>query len=612
MRDSGLKDYYERELRFLREMGREFGQQHQEIAATLRLEDNRSDDPHVERLLEGFAFLAARVHRRIDDDFSEISQSLLNVLYPHYLRPIPSMSMIQFHPDPSAPPQGFPIPAGSTLVAPPADGVRCRFQTCYDVTLRPLSVSEASWVPGHAVELGTLARDVGACLRLRLRCAEGLTVGSMPLDNLRFYLHGDFPLAAALYQALDNDCIGILVRDPKAPHNAVRLPAKALRPIGFGDTERLLPQPGRSFAGYGLLTEYFTFPHKYLFLELSGLERLHGTQLGNEVEVIFLVRSLESAERQDVLERYVKRDTLRLGCTPMVNLFPAESEPLRVDQRRTEYLIRTHSPKEHPYEIYSVDEVWAVTPTNSRVAFEPFFSYRHRGRSEAKPLFWQAQRFPSKWLDRSSTDLSLAFVDLAGETIHPPYPTVMARLTAFNGLLPSKLDITRAKGGLELKGGGAPLDRIEVLMHPTKPIQPPLEGSLLWRLVSQLSLNYLSLVDENGDALRELLRVYNFGQADLGEKQIRGISKVDSEPWRAQVLSDQRYTFARGRRIHLEFDEERFSGGGMYLLASVLERFLAMYASINSFTSLIATVRSPHKTYTLREWEPRAGIRGLV
>jgi type VI secretion system protein ImpG len=612
MQDSGLKDYYERELRYLRELGREFGQQHPEVASALRLEDKHADDPHVERLLEGFAFLAARVHRRIDDDFPEITQALLNIVSPHYLRPIPSMSIAQMYPDPAVPANGYPIAAGSVLVAPPAEGVRCRFQTCYDVTLWPLSVSSVNWSTGMATDLGAIGRDAGASLRMRLRSAEGVPIGSMSLDRLRFYLHGDVGLVAALYQTLDNDCLGVLVRNPKDPGSAFLLPPRSVTPVGFEDNERLLPYPVRSFAGFSQLIEYFTFPHKYFFLDLKGLERLQGTSADDEVELVFLVRPIEGGERQELLERYVKNDTMRLGCTPVVNLFTAEAEPLRLDQRRAEYLVRPQGPREHPYEVFSVDDVWAVTSTSNRVPFEPFFAYRHAGREESAPLFWHAQRTPGRKQDRSSTEVTLAFVDLSGRSMHPPYPTAMARLTVFNGPLPSKLDITRERGGLELKGGGAPLSGIDLLMHPTRPIQPPLDSSLLWRLVSQLSLNYLSLVDDNGDALRELLRIYNFGKADLGEKQIRGILRVESQPWHAQVRGEQGYAFARGRRITMEFDEEHFSGGGTYLLASVLERFLASYATLNSFTSLVAKVRSRLKTSTLREWEPRSGSRQLI
>jgi type VI secretion system protein ImpG len=196
--------------------------------------------------------------------------------------------------------------------------------------------------------------------------------------------------------------------------------------------------------------------------------------------------------------------------------------------------------------------------------------------------------------------------------VHPPHPSASARLTAYNGELASQLPIGRTKGDLDLEGGGAPLSRIELLAHPTRPIQPPTDGSLLWRLVSQLSLNYLSLVDGGGDSLRELLRLYNFGRSDTGEKHIRGITKVGSEPWYARVRSEHGMSLARGRRVYLEFDADQYSNGGVYLLASVLERFLAQYATLNSFSSVVARVREKNKTYTLREWLPRAGHRPLL
>jgi type VI secretion system protein ImpG len=612
MRDKGLKDYYEQELRYLRELGTEFGEQHEEIASSLRLEDTRCDDPHVERLLEGFAFMAARVHRRIDDDFSEICQSLLNVVYPHYLRPIPAMSIVRFDPDPGAPTSGFQIPAGSTLVAPAADGVRCRFRTCYESTIWPLQVSDAAWQSAHGLGLGVQARDVPAVLRVQLKTTNDQPLAELQLESLRFHLDGDLPLVTALYELLDNNCIKILARDPESPENLVELPRHELRPVGFDRDEGMLPSPGRAFVGYRLLMEYFTFPDKFLFMELGGLGRLRMASFGNACELLFLIRPFENAERQEILERSVSSDTIRLGCTPIVNLFSAESEPLRLNQRRPEYLLRARGPREHPYQVFSIDDLWAVMPNPPRrVQFSPFFSYRHRTRAD-EPTFWYSHRFPSSWLEEGATDVSVAFVDLSGETLHPDYPSAMAQLTVFNGELPNKLPIGRGKGDLDLEGGGAPLQRIEILMHPTRPIQPPMDGSLLWRLVSQLSLNYLSLVDEGGDALRELLRLYNFADFEVGEKHIRGIAGVSSEPWYARVQSEQGLSFARGRRVHVEFDEGQYSGGGIYLFASVLERFLALYASINSFSALVAGVRSRNKTYTLREWQPRAGFKTLV
>jgi type VI secretion system protein ImpG len=613
MRDHGLKDYYEQELRYLRELGAEFADQHEEIASALRLADNQSDDPHVERLLEGVAFLAARVHRRIDDDFSEICQSLLNVIYPHYLRPIPAVSVVHLQPEPGAPASGFRIPRGSTLVAPPADGVRCRFRTCYDTAVWPLRVADAGWTAPSGLDLGTRTRDVAAVLRLVLESTSDAAFADLELDRLRLYLDGDLPLVSTLYELLDNNCIEILVRDRENGDRVTVLPGRVLRPIGFEEDEGLLPNPGRAFLGYRLLVDYFAFPQKYLFLELGGLERLRDLQYGSSVEFLFLIRPYEDADRQQVLERSVDRDTVRLGCTPVVNLFEAESEPIRLNQRRPEYLVRARGPREHPYEVFSVDEVSAVMPDPPRrVPFAPFFAYRHREQNSEHALYWHARRFPSTWLEGAATDVSLAFVDVGGQTLHPEYPSAMARLTVFNGELPNRLAIGRDKGDLDLEGGGAPLKRVHFLIHPNRPIQPPLDGSVLWRLVSQLSLNYLSLTDGDGAALRELLRLYNLGGYAAGYKHIRGITAVESEPWFARVRSGHGLSFARGRRVRIEFDEDEYSGGGIYLLASILERMLAQYSSMNSFSALRAEVRSQNKTYTLREWKPRAGVRPLV
>jgi type VI secretion system protein ImpG len=636
MIDDRLKDYYEEELRFLRRMGAEFAQQHEEVADALRLEPNRCDDPHVERLLEGFAFLAARVHRRIDDDFSEISQSLLNLIYPHYLRPLPSMSVVEFQPDPEqgSPTTGLTIEAGRTLVAPPAKGVRCRFRTCYDTTLWPIDILEARWQSPHQLDLGGTARDLAACLRVRLQCQGDLSFEELTeLESLRFFLNGDLALVSDLYELLDNSCTGILLRGVEGGgevHEAT-VPKSALTPVGFGEKDGMLPLPRRSFLGYRLIQEYFTFPYKYFFFDLSGLDRLRRPEFGKTVDVIFLIGPFEGRDRDQALDRFVSKETVRFGCTPVINLFRGEAEPIRLSHRRPEYLVRARGSREFPPHIFSVDKVEAVVPGGPRrVSFAPFFSYRHRLTDGDPGLFWNERRHPSTWLSGSATDVSLSFVDRQGETIYPDFPSVAAELTCFNGSLPSQLSIGSEKGDLDLEGGGAPVKNILALMHPTEPIQPPLDGTLHWRLVSQLSLNYLSLVGEDqadhggqglgeradrprsGAAMRELLRLYNFGDSSAGEKHVSGITRVECEPWYARVRGEHGLSFARGRRATIEFDEDQYSGGGIYLLASVLERFLALFTSMNSFTALRARVRSKQRTYTLREWEPRAGHRHLV
>jgi type VI secretion system protein ImpG len=247
-----------------------------------------------------------------------------------------------------------------------------------------------------------------------------------------------------------------------------------------------------------------------------------------------------------------------------------------------------------------------------RVPLQPFFSHRGRGSKAETPVFWHFRRFPSNWLEDGATDVSVAFVDPSGDTIYPAFPSVTAKLTCFNGTLPTKLPIGTEGDFHAEGGGGSALKRIVSLMHPTPPIQPPLGSSTLWRIVSQFSLNYLSLVEGGGEALRELLLLYNFGDEETGKMHVEGISLVESEPWYARVRGEHGLSFARGRKVTIEFDESLYSGGGIYLLASVLERFLGLYSSMNSFSKLVARVRSKQKTYTLREWNPRAGQKPLL
>lgn len=618
MREEGLKDYYEQELRYLRELGKEFAEEHGEIAEGLRMEAGQWVDPHVERLLEGFAFLAARIHRRMDDDSTEVSQALLNVVYPHYLRPIPSMSVVQMEADPDqALSSGLRVESGQSLVSPPAreSGVRCRFRTCYPVDLWPIRIQKARWQGPHALDLGRREKEVTACLALTMEALGGLGFGDLEMDRLRFYLDGDLPLVTTLYELLDNNCLEILFRDRDAPSRPpVALPGASLVPVGMEADEGMLPLPRPAFLGYRIIQEYFTFPQKFLFFDLTGLRAVTGSGFGPNLEMLFLFKAFPAPDRQEALERGVTRDTIRVGCTPVVNLFQTESEPIRVTQRRTEYLVRAKgATKEFSPEVFSVDAMEAVVGASpQRVPLEPFFSYRNREAKGTEPAFWYSRRSLSSWLEDGATDVKVSFVDPSGDTILPSFPSVTARLTCFNGTLPTRLPIGTDGDFHAEGGGGSALKRIVSLMHPTDPIQPPLGSATFWRIVSQFSLNYLSLVDGGGDALRELLRLYNFGGHETGEKHVRGISGVQSEPCYARVRGEHGLSFARGRKVTIEFDEGLYSGGGIYLLASTLERFLGLYSSMNSFSKLVARVRSKQKVYTLREWDPRAGQKPLL
>lgn len=613
MRDD-LLYYYERELTYLRRMGAEFAGRYPKVASRLQLEPDKCEDPHIERLLEGFAFLAARVHLKIDDDFPEITESFLNVVYPHYVRPLPAMSLVEFQLDPEQGKltTGYRIPRDTLMYSRPVGGVPCKFKSCYDTTLWPLTVSAAQWQTPDRLSPPVKDLEASAAFRLEFRCLPELTFEKLELGSLRLHLSGDANLVFTLYELLCNNCLRIIARDPTpgSKRKPVLLPAGALRPVGFAEDEGILPYPGRSFLAYRLLQEYFTFPEKFLFLDLFGFDEIRAAGFGERVEFIFLISPFERNDRRPLLEGGVSAGVIRLGCTPIVNLFPQTSEPVLLDQRRHEYQIVPDARRRLTTEIFSVDEVVGVTAGSPEpVRFEPFYSYRHGVERNKRQTFWYARRRPIGWRSDGGTDVYLSFVDLTNRIVQPGLDAVTGRLTCHNGDLPSRLPFGNENGDFELHGGG-PIRKTVALVKPTDVVQPPLGKPQLWRMISQLSLNYLSVVEGGREALQELLRLHNVAETISGERQIEGIKGVRSAPHHSRVVGEYGVTFARGRRIEIEFDETEFAGGGLYLFASVLERFLGLYASVNSFCVL--AVRSQQRKGLLREWSPRAGWKPLL
>lgn len=606
MRDE-LLDYYERELTFLRQMGAEFAEKYPKIAARLQLEPDRCEDPHVERMIEAFAFLAGRVHLKIDDEFPEITEALLNILFPHYIRPIPSMSVVEFHLDPEQGKltTGFKVPRDSLLYSRPVDGVPCRFRTCYETTLWPLKVAEAEWKTPDRIQPPLKASDAVSALRVELRCLPEVSFDKLELRSLRFYLNGESPLVHAMYELLLNNCVRIVARDPARPQRSVQLGPENLRAVGFAEDEAMLPYTRRSFVGYRLLQEYFAFPEKFFFVELSGLEQLGAAGFGERAELVFLISEFERAERQQVLETGVSAKSLRPDATPIINVFNHTAEPILLDQVRHEYPIVPDVRRRLALEIFSVDEVVSANPATQQVTrFEPFYSYRHAMVREKKQTFWHATRRPSARRGDEGTEVYLSLVDLSGKPAQANVETLTVRCMCSNRDLPSRLPFGSELGDFELEGVPM-IRRILTLKKPTSTLRAPVGKGALWRLISQLSLNYLSLVSDGKEALQEILRLYNFTDSTYLEKQIQGMTELSSRKHFARVISENGIAFVRGTEVDMLFDEEQFVGGGVYLFASVLERFLGLYVSLNSFSQLIA--RTQQRKEVLRKWAPRAG-----
>jgi type VI secretion system protein ImpG len=611
MRDE-LLQYYERELTYLRRLGVEFGRRYPRVASALQLEQTKSDDPHVERLLEGFAFLAARVHLKLDDEFPEITEGLLNLVYPEYLQPIPSMSLVQFELDAEQAKltTGYRIPRGTLLYTKPVGGVACRFQTCYETTLWPLQLTQAGWVAPQQLDPPVRGTDCVAALRLELRAPADFNFGKLGLDSLRFFIHAESNVAPELYELLCKNCVQVQLRDrsKRAGKDAIVLPRTALRPLGFEPEEGVLPMPRRSFVGYRLLTEYYTFPEKFYFFDVNGLGRMRTAGFGEVVEIVFLISRFERAQRQRVLEGAVTANTIRLGCTPVINLFPRTSEPILLTQRKPEYRIVPDARRRDSIGVYSVEEVVAVTPGRTdALRFEPLYAYRHSRAGNGSQQYWSAARRP-RGLD-DAFDVFLSFVDPDAKLVHPDHDAITARLTCHNTTLPQQLPINQPGGDFEMPGGG-PIRRISALIQPTEFVEAPIGKPVLWRFLSLLSLNYVSLVEGGAEALQELLLLHNRRDSAAAEKQIAAIVGLSASPTYARIRSDHGLTFARGQRVSLELDEEQFVGGGVYLFGSVLDRFLGLYTTLNSFNVLRVSTRQ--RKEPLNEWPPRAGWKALV
>ena len=606
-----LVGYYERELEFLRQMGAEFAQKHGKIARRLSLKPDRCEDPHVERLLEGFALLTARIHKKLDDELPQITEALLRVLYPHYIRPIPPMSVVEIHADPEQGKlaTGLSIPRGATLSSRPIEGIPCKFRTCYETTMWPVAVTSAQWGSPDRMDPPINAPQAAAACRLELTCSADVRFDQLGMESLRMYLTGQSSTVLALYELLFNNTVEILVRDPEnRTRTPLRLPVSMLQPMGFREEESLLPYPRRSFNGYRLLQEYFSFPEKFLFIELGGLQQLAGAGFGQKAEINFLISPFERADRQQILELGVNASTFRLNCTPIVNLFQQTAEPIRLDQTKWQYQVTPDARRRRGMEIFSVDQVLAANAASDEVTYyEPFYSIRHQAEGEQTKAFWHAERTYSDVDGGSEIDLSL--LDLSARPSYPNVDTLTVRCTCTNRNLPTLLPFGADSGDFELEG--AALIKKIVTLHKFTPSYRPRKGKEFhWRLISHLSLNYLSLVQEGREALQEILRIYDFSDGPYNERQIDGITGLESRRHFARVISEHGIHFVRGTRVDLEIDENQFAGDGAFLFAQVLENFLGLYVSMNSFSQLV--VRTKQRKGILKEWAPRTGNRILL
>lgn len=602
-----LLPFYNRELAFIREMGAEFAQRNPKIAGRLRWSGDMSEDPHVSRMIEAFAFLNARISHKLDDDFPELTEALLGVLYPHYLAPFPSAAIVQteISRDQGELTAGYSIKSGSVIEQ--TESVNCQFRTSYDVQLFPIEVSHARYQSQpFSAPVNRLSRDAVAVMTITLKAfSDKVIFDQFPLKSLRIYLDGQGQHIHDLYESLLNNCLGIALAANATDPHAVTLASDCVTPVGFDEHEGLLDYPARSFLGYRLLTEYFSFPEKFMFVDIGGFtaENLQLVGQNNELRIyLYLDRHIPD------LEQRIDQSNFKLGCTPVVNLYKQRAEPITWSHTEAEYRVIPDARRPMQHELFAITRVMATSPDDETVEFAPFYSTRHTKDANSR-TFWHATRRPAASVPGrvdEGTEVFLTLVDLDAEPANLAQWTVDVETICLNRDLPSHL---QADTPLQLSSGG-PLGKLAFLTLPTQTYRPHRRQQYAWKLVSHLSLNHMSLFDtEHGaEALREILMLYDPTNSVETRNLIRGLRQVSNRRIVGRVPGHGASGFCRGVEVTLELDEERFSGAGVFLFASVMERFLAQYCSLNSFTKTVAKTDKR----VLAQWRPRAGDMVLV
>ncbi len=592
-----LLPHYERELALLRSQAGDFAKRHPKIAGRLMLTGDVGQDPHVERLIESFALLAARVHKRIDDDFPLFTESFLEVLYPHYLRPFPSCAIARFDVGTTGAQMSAAqvVPRGTVLSSRPVRGVACKFSVAYDTQLAPLTLRSAQFRAAASAPPGTpwpsLATSM-ISLEFELASPQARW-GELGLDALRVYIDGESSQVTAIREALLGRARAAFVQ--VRPHGPwAEAPACLPRAVGFADNQALIDVDGRSHTAYRLLTEYFAFPEKFAFVDLplppatladadaAGTRRLtlHVALTG--------VRS--DTDEGRLLETLAERNVL-LGCTPVINLFTQRADPIRVTHQRTSYPVLPDARRAYAFEVHTIEKVWRLqkTPQGETIAeFRPFFALQHDnlvGEGEDAGRYWSASRDDALAERSPGYETEISIVDIDFDPAQPQTDTLSLQVKATNRDLPTQLSIGNPGGDLFLDGG-ALAKEIRLLRKPTMPHRFARGSGTLWRLISHLSLNHLSLTAGGIDALKELLRLYDLPRSAVNARQIDGVLRVDYEPASAWMPGEPFPCLVRGVEVRLAVDESHFTGSGLGLFVGVMDHFFGLYAHINSFSRL--------------------------
>jgi type VI secretion system protein ImpG len=623
--DPRLLGYYNQELQHLREMGAEFARQFPKIGARLSMDGVEVADPYVERLLEGAAFLAARVQLRLDAEFPRFTQRLLDIVYPGYLVPTPSMVIARFEPQLTETnlARGVTIPRGSAMRAQQGkgDATACEFRTAHDVQLWPLELvfgEYFAFAPDLPIAQVPARRRVRGGVRLRFRATAGLKFNELTLDRLRFFLSGNDEVAYKLYELCQAACVGVILGPPSRPmpwHTF--LPENALKPVGFADEESLLPVSLRGFRGHRLLQEYFALPQRFLFFDIEGLAPTLQRHAGDELEVALLFDRDEAW-----LENRVDAASFALYCAPAVNVFPRRADRIHISPAEFEYHVVPDRTRPLDLEVFEVTSVTGYgVGSDSEQRFYPLYAAFHDDHPEQQAYFTvrREPRLLSSSQQRTGfrssyvgTEVFISIVDAKEAPFTADLRQLALTTLCTNRDLPLQMPVGVAKTDFTLDAA-APVESIRCAKGPSKPYSPLAAGALAWRAVSLLSLNYLSLLDANeregAAALRELLQLYAANVEGAAPRQIEGVRSVAARAVTRRLPLAGPIAFGRGLEITLGVDELAFEGGSAFLFAAVMHRFFTRHVSLNSFVE--TRLRSASRGEVMC-WRPQCGARAIL
>lgn len=616
---------YNDELRFLREMGAEFAASYPKVAGRLGLDQAEISDPYVERLLEGCAFLSARIQLKLDAQFPTFTQHMLEMVYPHFLAPTPSMAVVQFAPDPEAGrlERGYPLPAGTNLIArmAPDSITACKFRTAHPVHLWPVAISRVDYLatPGHVTALQLPERSQArAALRLRLRTIGGMRFDQLAMRSLACFLPPAGGIGGALLSQLLADCTGVVLQPLERPY-AWRevLPSRTIQQRGLSGEEALLPYGARSFSGYRLMQEYFSLPERVLFIEFTGLADAVMRCADSELDVVILLRRGDPR-----LERSISPANFQLHCTPAVNLFHRRADRISLSERAYEHHVVVDRVRPLDLEVHSVQEVIGEGEAGTQpVSFQPFYAAADAAHGESRQNAYYTIRRERRVASahralhggRTSYLGSEIFLSLVDGDAAPLSPDL--RQLAVNCLCTNRdLPLLMPLGGdvsdftLEL---GAPVQSVRCVVGPTRPRASAVYGDTAWKLMSHLSLNYLSITGGEGGAraLQEMLRLYAEQTDPALLRQVDGVKSVSSKPIVRRLPGGGQSAIARGIEVTVTLDETPFEGIGVFSLGAILSEFFARHVSINSFTETV--LRVDHRGEVMR-WPMQVGRRAAA